>query len=166
MENKVAFSLALTSALTAGTVGGIFYAFSTGVMKAFSALPPKDGIAAMQSVNVAVINPLFLGAFMGGAALALAAGIYALTHRTDAGSWWLLAGALAYLIGSFIWTMAFHIPRNDALAALDPASPGSVQPWLDYVRVWTAGNHVRTVASLASSACFIMALVARRPSAG
>ncbi|MCB5168433.1 DUF1772 domain-containing protein [Streptomyces bambusae] len=162
MENKVWFSLVLASALASGVVAGVFYAFSTGVMRALAALKPREGIAAMQSINVAVINPLFLGAFMGAAGLALAAGIYAVGHRSSPGWGWMLAGALAYLLGSFVWTIAFHIPRNDALAALDPAAAGSVQPWLDYVRVWTAGNHVRTVASLASSAFFIMALVARR----
>ncbi|WP_030207345.1 DUF1772 domain-containing protein [Streptomyces sp. NRRL S-87] len=162
MENKVSFSLVLASALAAGLVAGVFYAFSTGVMSALSALSPKEGITAMQSINVAVINPAFLGAFMGAAALALASGIYAVTHWKAPGAGWMLAGALLYLIGSFLWTMGFHIPRNDALAALDPAAPGSVQPWLDYVRVWTAGNHVRALASLASSACFIVALVSRR----
>ncbi|MGG8405175.1 DUF1772 domain-containing protein [Streptomyces sp. 12297] len=162
MENKVTFSLVLLSALAAGLVAGVFYAFSTGVMRALGVLPPKDGIAAMQQINLAVINPLFLGAFMGAAALALASGVHSVTHWRQPGSGWLLAGALAYLIGSFLWTVAFHIPRNDALAALDPSAPGSVQPWLDYVRVWTAGNHVRAAAALVSSACFIMALATRR----
>ncbi|MER7761622.1 anthrone oxygenase family protein [Streptomyces sp. NPDC097619] len=163
MTSRFVFALVLGSALTTGLVAGIFYAFSTGVMRAFGALAPRAGLAAMQSVNTAVINPLFLGAFLGAAALSLAASVHAVTHRGEPGAGLLLAGALLYLLGSFLWTVVFHIPRNNALAALDPADPASVRPWLDYLRVWTAGNHVRTVASLASTACFVLALVARRP---
>jgi uncharacterized membrane protein len=33
-------------------VGGIFFAFSAFVMKALDRLPPAQGIAAMQSINV------------------------------------------------------------------------------------------------------------------
>ncbi|MFI8100890.1 DUF1772 domain-containing protein [Streptomyces sp. NPDC101118] len=162
MDNRFSFSLVLASALASGVVAGVFYAFSTGVMRALGALPPNQGIAAMQSVNVAVINPWFLGAFMGAAGLSVASGIYAVTHWKAAGSGWLLAGALVYLIGSFVWTVAFHIPRNDALALLDPDAPASAAAWRDYLSVWTAGNHVRTLASLASSAFFIVALTSGR----
>jgi uncharacterized membrane protein len=57
--------LTLTSAVGAGLVAGIFFAFSSFVMKALDRLPPAQGIAAMQSINVAVLNPWFLGAFLG-----------------------------------------------------------------------------------------------------
>lgn len=38
-------------------MAGVFFAFSTFVMKALRRLPSPQGIAAMQSINVAVINP-------------------------------------------------------------------------------------------------------------
>jgi len=60
--------LTLISALGCGLVGGIFFAFSAFVMKALNRLPPAQGIAAMQSINVTVINPLFMTAFFGTAA--------------------------------------------------------------------------------------------------
>ena len=40
-------------------------------MKALSRLPTRGGIAAMQSINIAVLSPWFLGAFLGTAALYL-----------------------------------------------------------------------------------------------
>ena len=55
--------------LGAATVGGVFFAFSTFVMRALAQLPPAQGIAAMQRINVVVLNPLFLGTFMGTAVL-------------------------------------------------------------------------------------------------
>lgn len=53
------------SALGCGLVAGFFFAFSAVVMKALGKLPPAQGIAAMQSINVVVINPWFLTAFFG-----------------------------------------------------------------------------------------------------
>ena len=47
----------------------MFFAFSTFVMGALGRLPAAHGIAAMQSINVVVINPLFLGVFIGTAGL-------------------------------------------------------------------------------------------------
>ncbi len=55
-------------------VGGIFFAFSSFVMKALAGVPSAEGIGAMQSINVVVLNPSFLGAFMGTAVVSLGAG--------------------------------------------------------------------------------------------
>src|SRR5262249_23212912 len=68
MIDKLLFSLTLFSALGCGLVAGAFFAFSTFVMNALVRLPPAQGIAAMQSINVAVINPLCGMAFFGTAA--------------------------------------------------------------------------------------------------
>lgn len=48
--------LTLIAAVGAGLVAGIFFAFSTFVMKALNRPPPTQGIAAMQSINVTAIN--------------------------------------------------------------------------------------------------------------
>jgi len=63
-------TLALLACIGAGTVGGVFFAFSAFVMKALAQLPASRGVAAMQRINVVVLNPLFLGVFMGTALLA------------------------------------------------------------------------------------------------
>ena len=52
-------------------VGGVFFAFSSFIMKALGRVSAPEGIAAMQSINVVVINPSFLGVFMGTALLSL-----------------------------------------------------------------------------------------------
>ena len=58
-------------ALGCGLIAGFFFAFSVSVMKALGKIPPAQGIAAMQSINVVVINPVFLGVFMGTAVACL-----------------------------------------------------------------------------------------------
>ena len=59
------FGVTLIAALGSGLIAGVFFAFSTFVMKALARLAPAEGIAAMQSINVVVLNPWFLGAFFG-----------------------------------------------------------------------------------------------------
>ena len=56
--------LTLATAVACGTMAGAFFAFSTFVMKALARLPPNEGIAAMQSINVAAVNSWFLAAFL------------------------------------------------------------------------------------------------------
>ncbi|WP_228050189.1 hypothetical protein [Tychonema sp. LEGE 06208] len=57
--------LKLFAVLGCGLIAGVFFAFSTFVMNALGRLPPAQGIAAMQSINIAVINPLFITALFG-----------------------------------------------------------------------------------------------------
>ena len=61
----------LTAALGAGLIGGVFFAFSTFFMRAFDRLAAPAAITAMQSVNIAVINPAFMGVFLGTGMLCL-----------------------------------------------------------------------------------------------
>ena len=75
---RLIFVLTFLSALGAALVAGIFFAFSAFVMRAPGRLPPAGGIAAMQSINVAVLNPVFFAAFFGTAVLSLALAVAAL----------------------------------------------------------------------------------------
>ena len=51
-------TLKLLSALGCWLMAGVFFAFSTFVMKALARLQPAQGIAAMQAINITAINPL------------------------------------------------------------------------------------------------------------
>src|SRR5262245_65530826 len=117
MLDHLLFGLTLLSALGCGLIAGVFFAFSAFVMKALGRLPPAQGIAAMQSINVAVIHPLFLGAFLGTAVGCVLLGIWSLFNWPSAGSLFRLAGSLFYLVGTMVVTIVFLLPRHDALAA-------------------------------------------------
>lgn len=69
----------------------------------------------------------------------------------------LLVGSALYL-ASIVMTFAFHIPRNNNLDLVDPASAGAADAWSNLYTSWTAGNHVRTVTSLAGAVSLIVAL--------
>ena len=152
------FVLTLVTALACGLVVGFFFAFSTTVMKALARLPAAQGLAAMQSINVVVINPLVMLALFGTALACAVLVVAAFVEWGEAYAVYLLVGGLIYLAGVVILTMAYHVPRNDALAALDPNDAGAANVWNRYVRTWTAANHLRTVAPLASAALFTVAL--------
>jgi uncharacterized membrane protein len=144
-------------ALGAGLVGGIFFAFSSFVMRALARIAPAQGIAAMQSINVAVINPVFMIAFLGtGAACAALIAVSLWSWRGPASAL-AIAGALLYLIGTLGVTMLCNVPRNGALAAVEPASAEAARLWRAYVTGWTAWNHVRTAAALAAAAALTLA---------
>jgi uncharacterized membrane protein len=158
MTTKLHFVVTLLSVLGCGVIGGVFFAFSTFVMKALNALPPPQGIAAMKSINVVVLNPLFLGVFLGTAVGCVALVISSLLGWEKPGAALVLAGGVLYLVGTLLVTIACNVPRNDALAALDPIGAESSQFWTNYIRVWTAWNHVRTIAAIAASGLMMIAL--------
>lgn len=145
--------------LGSALVGGIFFAFSSFVMKALARVPSAEGIAAMQSINVVVINPSFLGAFMGTAALSVGVAVFALINPGHPSSKLLLAGAVLYFVGTFLITIFGNVPLNDQLAAVSAPDPGAENLWTTYLDRWTMWNTARTVAAMIASLLFTLSLV-------
>ena len=152
------FALTFLALLGSGLMAGLFFAFSTSVMAALARLPTGDGAAAMNAINVVILNPVFLGVFMGTALICAVLAVKALLGWSQPGAAWLLAGSLCYLVGIFAVTVVFNVPLNDALAAVDPASAEGGAAWSRYLAQWVPWNHVRAVAGTASLACMAMAL--------
>ncbi len=163
MIDRLLFVLTLLSALGCGLMAGFFFAFSACVMNALARLQAAQGIAAMQSINVVVINPFFMAGFLGTAAACALLAISSLLRWRESGAVYLLAGSLLYLVGTLLVTIVFNVPRNDALAAVDPASAEGASMWADYVGSWMAWNHVRTAASFVAAALLTIALMCDRP---
>ncbi|OME86223.1 hypothetical protein BK120_09660 [Paenibacillus sp. FSL A5-0031] len=148
--------LTFFSALGSGLMAGLFFVFSTFMMTALSRLPAAQSIAAMQSINVVILNPLFGLVFSGTALASILLAIVSFFRLGEPAATYLLAGSLLYLIGSVLVTIVFNVPLNDMLASADP---GVVGPdlWTRYVASWTPWNHVRTISTIASLVCFIIA---------
>ncbi len=147
---------AFLAALGAGLMAGLFFAFSTSVMSALGRIPPPAGMAAMQSINVTILNPVFFAVFFGTALLSVVLIVGVLAGWSDMSAAPLLAGSVLYLAGCMAVTILFNVPLNNALAAADAAGGAAV--WSRYLAEWVPWNHVRTVACLASCAAFIQAL--------
>jgi uncharacterized membrane protein len=146
------------TALGCGLVAGAFFAFSSFVMAALGRLPAVGGIAAMQSINVVVINPVFMIALFGTGVACLGLIVWAVISAGGATATLVVAGCLLYLFGTVGVTAVCNVPLNNRLAGLRPGDPGAATFWNEYLRRWTAWNHVRTVAALLALAVLMVAL--------
>ena len=131
----------------------VYTHFSTSVMPRLAKLAPSQGISTMQQFNRTAVQPPFMACFFGAAAVS--AWFLYRVARGDRSLSDLLAGAggVAYLAG-FALTIAFHVPRNNRVDALDPSAVSSVAVWEQYLREWTGGNTVRAVLSGVAVALF------------
>jgi uncharacterized membrane protein len=157
MLERAIFTLTFAAAIGSGVVGGIFYAFSSFVMAALGSLPSAQGAGAMKAINVTVINPVFMLAFMGTAVLCLVLAGGSLIWWGRPGGMLMLAASLLYLPGCFGVTMLFNVPLNNQLARVAPTQEAIL--WSRYLDVWTAWNHVRTLASILSAILFTAAML-------
>jgi len=158
MDGLLAGLTALT-ALGCGVVAGVFFAFSTFVMRALRRVPPAQGIVAMQAINDAAIPSVFLlsGSITALGCVALTG--WALAVWSEPFAPLLVAAGIIYVVGVVIVTAAVHLPRNDALATVDPQDAGAADHWSTYLPGWTAWNHVRTATALVASALLTGALL-------
>ncbi|WP_295813677.1 anthrone oxygenase family protein [uncultured Nitratireductor sp.] len=161
MTDRLVFAFTFLATLGAGVMAGFFFTFSNTVMQALGRVPVSAGIQSMQAINVTVLNPFFFAAFFGTAILGILLGVLALLGLATPGRFWLIVGALSYIVGTFLVTVVFNVPMNEALAKVDPASTEGAELWRDYLSRWVMWNHVRTVTSLAALASYAMALAQR-----
>ena len=153
-------NLTTLAALGCAVLAGVFVAFSTLVMKALGRVPAPQGILAMQEINRAALTPAFILLFLG---TTLLCGLLTVSFLVwgSGSALLLLAGGVTFLVGAFGLTAGYHVPRNNALDALDPSRADAVSRWTSYLRGWTRWNHVRGCASLAAAVLFTVALVLR-----
>jgi uncharacterized membrane protein len=159
--NQLVSVAGIAALLGSALVGGIFFAFSSFVMKSLARVPPAEGIAAMQSINVVVINSSFLGAFIGTAVLSLVLGSLALTGWSHPSANLFLGGAIFYIVGTFLVTMLGNVPLNDNLAAISATNAGAAELWEHYLNRWTMWNHVRTASAMLAALLFTLGLLQR-----
>ncbi len=145
--------------LGSALVGGIFFAFSSFIMKALAGVPSAEGIGTMQSINVVVINPSFMGAFFGTAVVSLVAIWLALAGWGHPSAPFFLGGALFYLVGTILVTIFGNVPLNDQLAAVSATDPGTREVWEHYLDRWTMWNHVRTAAAMVAALLYTFGLI-------
>jgi uncharacterized membrane protein len=150
---------ALLALLGSALIAGVFFAFSSFIMKALAERPAAEGMAAMQSINVVVLNRSFLGTFMGTAVISVVVAVLAFAAWDQPEAPWHLAGALSYMLGTFLVTAAGNVPLNDRLAAVTAGDADAVRVWEHYLQRWTLLNTVRTIAALAAVLLFTVGLM-------
>lgn len=162
MSERIIFVLTFLATLGSGLIAGVFFVFSVAVMRALSLIPPGVGMWAMQSINIYILNPIFLGVFLGTGVICAALAIIGVVRWQPPGSTWLIAAGLIYIVGSIGVTMIFNVPMNNELMVADPMTPEGHKLWSQYLTNWTFWNHVRTVLSVVASGSFMMAMMYSR----
>lgn len=157
--NLLMWVIGIIALLGSALIGGVFFAFSNFVMKALARVPCAEGVAAMQSINVAVINRSFIAAFMGTAVLSLGVIGLALVQWSDPSAVFFLSAAVFYIVGTFIVTLFGNVPLNDRLAAVSATDPDAREVWDHYLARWTMWNHFRAVAAMMAVLLYTVGLV-------
>jgi uncharacterized membrane protein len=158
MIDTLLFLLRLAAIVGTGLMAGLFFVFSNTVMGALGRIQPAEGIAAMQSINRAILNPPFLTIFLGTPLACALVIITSLWRWSEPGAAWLILAGALYIAGTFLVTIVFNVPMNNALDAVHPAAAEAGALWTRYLADWTAWNHVRTVTSAAATALLAIGL--------
>jgi uncharacterized membrane protein len=159
LTGSIFIALIFIAAIGCGLVAGIFFAFSSFVMAALGRLPSEHGVAAMNTINITVINPGFFLAFFGTAIVCLAAVAVSAFRWPTMGGALVVVAAVIYLAGCIGVTMLRNVRLNNALAAVAPGTPEAAALWTRYLDEWTKWNTVRTAASGLSAVLFTLALI-------
>ncbi|KAA1419903.1 DUF1772 domain-containing protein [Mumia zhuanghuii] len=149
--------LTLLGVVGTGVMAGVYVAFSVMVMPSLDRRPPQEAVAFMQETNRYAVRPAFQLAFSGTAVVAVVLVVLALV-ADDVSRGWLLTGSAAYLL-TIVVTGGFHIPRNNAIDAVDAAdAAASDVAWTAYSRPWTLGNHARALLCVVALLAYVAAL--------
>mmetsp|Transcript_7066 Transcript_7066/g.8788 ORF Transcript_7066/g.8788 Transcript_7066/m.8788 type:complete len:207 (+) Transcript_7066:108-728(+) len=138
----------LVSVILNGMAAGIIFIFSNTIMPSLATLDSDVGINIMNTINVIIVNPLFIIAFFGGLVSAYPARVmwknpdlYSVPAR-----YYSVASTLIFFFGEFMVTATQNVPRNNALLAVDPESDDGVSYWqINFLKGWVAWNTARGI---------------------
>ena len=143
-----------------GLTAGIFYCWSVSVTRGLALLPDKEYITAFQSLNRAILNPLFFACFFGTVILLPVSTWVSYAKPLPVRFWLLFAASLLYLIGVIGVTMGGNVPMNEALDKFNPAIVTDAEitaKRIAYEARWNMLNNIRTVTCVI---CLVLTLLA------
>jgi uncharacterized membrane protein len=152
----------IITATSTGLIAGLFYAYSCSVNPGLAGLPDAQYVAAMQSINSAILNPVFFASFLGTLILLPLSGYLNFSPPYSRRFAFLLAAALIYIIGSFGVTIFGNVPLNDALGRINLKTASTEEisnARIVFENLWNRLHSVRTIASIIS---LILVIIANR----
>jgi uncharacterized membrane protein len=152
-------ALLLGAAVLAGLQAGTYFTWATGVMPGLANVDDRTFVAAVQEMNVAIVNPVFMTTFLGTPALAAACAVFGGNQVRP----WAI-GATVLAVGTVVITVAGNVPLNDALAAAGPVDKISdlAAVRADFEAPWRKLNVGRCLTSAGALACLVWAAVVPR----
>ncbi len=157
-SNIILVSTAICTALMAG----LFYSYTCSVVPGLKMLSNAEYLAAMQSINKAIQNPIFFLCFFG---ILLLLPICTYVHFSTPATprfWFILSAAIVYFAGVFSVTIFGNIPLNNALEKFNLLNATTESIALQrslYENKWNTLNTIRTISSFASLVLIIFACI-------
>jgi uncharacterized membrane protein len=139
----------LLATVAAGLQAGTYYVWACGVMPGMARADDRTFVTALNHMNAAIVNPVFMLSFLGAPVLA---GV-ALVAGPSRG--WVAAG-LVLAVLTFLITVAGNVPLNDALERA-AAHPGAAREAFE--SAWVRWNLARTVTATGALAALATAAV-------
>jgi len=159
MNSELAVWSLLVLGMVSAMVAGVFLTFSDLVMPSLRRANTAAGSEAMQIINRTVYRSVFLVLLMGTVPVSAAVAVSASMLVGAVAVPWLVAAAILYVFGVFGTTVVGNVPMNQTLDRMSLAGAEAQAYWPDYVRGWMPLNHLRTFASAAAAACYMIAAV-------
>ena len=91
-------------------------------MKSLFPAGPASGIETMQLINRKVYGSVFMALLIAMLVISVALVPYAVVYMTSPAVAWIISGCVLYVIGVFIVTVAFNVPMNQRLDAMNHES--------------------------------------------
>lgn len=152
MEISIKSFVLFGAVVLTGLSAGLFYAWSVSVIPGTQKVVDITYLETMQSINRAILNPVFFLVFFGTLVLLSIGSIYEFhTNRTV---FWLMLGAsITYLIGTVGVTGLGNVPLNDQLDALQlrELTADKISAFRKYYETnWNRLHQVRTAFAVLS----------------
>ena len=152
----------IVATLTVGLMAGVFAIYSNAIMPGLGRTDDRTFVGAFQSIDTAIINPLFLMTFLGALVFTgIAAALHLGEHvRSSVLPW--IAVAFVLCLAVVVITVRINVPLNDGIKAA-----GAPDRIADLARVrnqfnearWIRWNLFRTLATTVAFGCLTWALV-------
>lgn len=156
LNNKIISGLTL---LLTGLSAGLFFGWTVSVIPGTKHIATKSYLEAMQSINKAILNPVFFIVFFGPTLLLIISSVSQYRQSIDISFWLFLGATLLYLGGTIGITLIGNVPLNEMLEAksiqkLDPEELEQIRK--SFENRWNLFHTIRTFCAVAS---FILLLL-------
>ena len=140
-------AMAVLGLVSSGLMSGLFFAWEVSVIPGLLRVDDRTYVLSMQSINRAILNPMFLLPFLLTPGFLVAAGVLA---EKGAVTW--MVSAVVYGVGVLGVTMTRNVPFNNELDQFDIDTTDELLSAARhrYEKRWNRWNRLRTVAALAS----------------
>jgi len=164
MEGTVFQAVLMLAAFLCSLVAGFLFAFAVVVMPGIGRLDDRGFIRAFQVIDGVIQNnqPLFLLVWVGSALAVVAAALLGLWALDGADRLLVIGGALVYLVGVQLPTVAINIPLNNGLQKLDPDTMDAAtrkRARNDFEPRWNRWNAIRTACASLASIVLVLVLL-------